>query len=243
MNMIRVAVALTAVQLAATAALAAPAPAASADNCIDCHRKAVLPLDREHDYKQWEKSAHAKAGISCHNCHGGDPKLTGAEAHKGVLPSSDPASPIYFTKVPDTCGACHADELKAFKQSEHHKELMRSGKGPNCVTCHGSMANSVMTPQQMETTCSLCHRKPTGASSTLMAVNKASGAEKKYAGLAAASTDPMVKEKTDALAAERKALLQDWHTFKLADALKKAQALTKEAIAAVKALTAKKTGN
>lgn len=217
------------------------APARAADSCIDCHRKAVLPLDREHDYTLWERSEHGKAGVSCHSCHGGDPTASGPGAHKGLRPSSDPASPIYFTKVPETCGACHTEELAAFRKSVHHKELQRSGKGPNCVTCHGSMANEVMTPQQMEKTCSLCHRKPMGARPALMALNNASAAVARLGVQLARSTtaDAAAKEEFARLEKERAALLSDWHTFALKGALEKAQSLTKKAVAASRALAAR----
>lgn len=231
-----------------TAALAvlilAGVSARAADSCIDCHRRAVLPLDREHDYAQWEKSAHGKAGVSCHGCHGGDPTRTGPNAHKGLLPSSDPASPIYFSKVPETCGTCHAEELQAFRKSAHHKELMRSGKGPNCVTCHGSMANEILTPKQLETTCSLCHRKPMGARPALMALNNASAAVERLGAqvLRSSADSPETKETHAQLARERAELLRDWHTFALKGALEKAQLLTKKAVAASRALTARDAG-
>ncbi|MBI5247576.1 MAG: hypothetical protein HY923_10375 [Elusimicrobia bacterium] len=232
MNPLRMMVALIALILVA-------APARAADSCIDCHRKAVLPLDREHDYAQWEQSAHGKAGVSCHSCHGGDPTQSGPNAHKGLLPSSDPASPIYFTKVPETCGACHTEELQAFRKSAHHKELMRSGKGPNCVTCHGSMANEILSPKHLENTCSLCHRKPMGARPALMALNNASAAVERLGTQIGRSGDAAEAKETFArLEKERGELLRDWHTFTLKGVLEKSQALTKKAIAAARALSA-----
>lgn len=236
MNTIKLAAALALAFFAAGPALAAEA---GGDTCIACHSKAKLPLDREHDYAVWEKSEHAKAGVSCHSCHGGDPSRTGAEAHKGVLPSSSPESPIFFTKVPETCGACHSEELQAFRKSVHHKELQRTGKGPNCVTCHGSMANEVMAPQQLESTCSLCHRKPTGARPALLALNNASAAVDRLGSLAAATKDPVAKSRHEALSAVRADLRRDWHAFDLKKALGKAQALTKEAITTIRTLSNK----
>lgn len=228
---------------AAAALLSAPASAADApkaDSCIECHRKAKLPLDREHDYSEWEKSVHAKAGVSCHSCHGGDPTVSGAEAHKGVLSSADPKSQIYFTKVPETCGSCHGDELAAFRKSAHSKELQRTGKGPNCVTCHGSMANEVMSPQQMENACSLCHRKPTGARPALLALNNASAAVDRLGALAASTGNPDAKARHEALSHARADMRSDWHAFDLKKALQKAQGLTKEAITAIHAFSGKK---
>lgn len=143
----------------------------SENNCVNCHREVVQQDTAQpaHSFAEWEKSVHAKNGVTCDVCHGGDPSAKDkAAAHKNVARSSDQESRIYFNKLPDTCGACHAQELKGFKESAHYKELESSGKGPNCVTCHGSMATRVMTPREMESICTICHRRPTYAYAALL---------------------------------------------------------------------------
>jgi len=64
---------------------------------------------------------------------------------------------VYYTRIPATCGSCHRQELGFFTESRHYQRLVTSGRGPNCVTCHGSMAVQVLSPRDMEATCSACH--------------------------------------------------------------------------------------
>jgi mono/diheme cytochrome c family protein len=75
----------------------------------------------------------------------------------GVSRSSELTSRVYFTRIPDTCGRCHAAEAAYFRSSIHYARLESDGRGPNCVTCHGSMATSVLTPERLLGTCSACH--------------------------------------------------------------------------------------
>src|ERR1019366_2504565 len=173
----------------------------------------------EHDFADWSQSVHAKAGISCEACHGGNPLAKdAAEAHKGLKPSTDPMSPVYFTHIPATCGTCHAAEFKAFQKSAHFKELESSGRGPNCVSCHGSMANRILAPRDLELTCNLCHRKPTQASATMMAMGNAGTSldrlKKMLDEARARHVDIASQEKayTEAMALYHRALA-DWHTF------------------------------
>jgi hypothetical protein len=74
-----------------------------------------------------------------------------------VLRSSDRASPLYYTRIPQTCGRCHATQFAYFRSSVHFARLVSDGRGPNCVTCHGAMATSVLTPEAVLGTCSACH--------------------------------------------------------------------------------------
>jgi hypothetical protein len=71
--------------------------------------------------------------------------------------STQPSSPLFYSQIPQTCGRCHAAELGYFRSSLHYARLRSDGRGPNCVTCHGAMATSVLTPEGVLTTCSACH--------------------------------------------------------------------------------------
>lgn len=209
---------------------------AKEDNfCVTCHTTVDGVSYMEHNFADWEKSVHAKAGVLCQACHGGDPtKQDKPSAHAGIRPSTDPKSSVYFTRVQDTCGACHQAELKSFKKSSHYKELQRSGRGPNCVTCHGSMANHVLAPRDLEMTCTLCHRRPTQAYATLMALNNARASLDKLKGaLQTGRADqgtalPQEVEYQEALKLYGGALT-DWHTFKMEAVLRAAQEVTRRA--------------
>ncbi len=136
----------------------APTPHVSlSDNtCVNCHRGLTVTVG--HTFADWEGSSHAQAGVACQDCHGGDATKSHREqAHQGVRSSRDPESPLYFTQLPQTCGSCHNTEWQLFQQSVHYAQLRQSGRGPNCVTCHGAMATTVLQPTELVTTCGACH--------------------------------------------------------------------------------------
>lgn len=104
--------------------------------------------------------------ITCHNAH-------------GIVEVTDPASPVYPTNVPQTCGKCHGnpvymrsynpslpvDQLQKYRTSVHG---MRNAKGDpkpaECASCHGSHGilpvkdpRSNVYPTNIPSTCSRCH--------------------------------------------------------------------------------------
>jgi len=123
--------------------------------CIDCHAsERMKPVFRE-IVDEWRKSWHAQNDITCHDCHGGDPKdpsLAMSHQQRGFI-----GVPPY-AKIPDLCGRCHVGILRYFNESGHGKALRTSGKGPHCVVCHGShniqKANIEIISEQR---CSKCH--------------------------------------------------------------------------------------
>jgi hypothetical protein len=135
----------------------AQAPRA-ASRCVDCHARLPETTGVGHGFTAWRASRHGAAGIGCEACHGGDPSATeAAAAHRGVARSGDTASTVYFARIPDTCGRCHASEAGYFRSSVHFARLRSDGHGPNCVTCHGAMATTVLTPERVLGLCSACH--------------------------------------------------------------------------------------
>ena len=218
---------------------------AADSTCVKCHESATAVQYIEHNFADWKKSPHAKAGISCEACHGGDAaQADEAAAHKGMLHSTDSKSPLYFTRIPETCGACHAAEAQAFGRSRHSQELKRTGRGPNCVTCHGSMANHVLAPRELEMTCTLCHRRPTQAYATLMSLNTASqalqrlGKEIEKASAAGVDAKAQRESLARAQAAYRDAVV-DWHTFEMDAVLRASQSAARKANTAISELELK----
>lgn len=104
------------------------------DVCLDCHSSGKMKPEFLNITNAWKTSWHARNNISCHNCHGGDTKdaAMAMSRQRGFT-----GSPKY-KEVPEFCGRCHIGILKNYLESGHGKALMSSGKGPNCVTCHGS---------------------------------------------------------------------------------------------------------
>lgn len=82
-----------------------------ARKCIDCHEKKSPGIVRD-----WEKSIHARAGITCMDCHQADP--TDRDAINGH--KKDPT--IIATIVsPKDCSRCHPREAREFEESRHSK--------------------------------------------------------------------------------------------------------------------------
>ena len=225
--------------LAALLGLSGLARAGQESSCVACHRQVSGKAYVLHDFADWSGSPHARAGVSCQACHGGDARAAKQDAaHKGMLSSKDSRSSVYYTKVPATCGGCHRAEFDAFKKSAHARELKGSGRGPNCVTCHGAMANRVMTARELETTCTLCHRRPTLAFAAMLMLD---GAKTGLRRLKSALREGRAKgaefaqqEKDCSAAAEiYQASLRDWHSFlmdKVVDGARKATQLTNKAL-------------
>ena len=102
--------------------------------CVDCHSSDIMKSEFQNITQEWAESWHSQNNVLCNDCHGGDPKdATLSMSHqRGFL-----GTPKY-TDVPDFCGKCHIGILKNYLESGHGKALQATGKGPNCVTCHGS---------------------------------------------------------------------------------------------------------
>jgi hypothetical protein len=83
---------------------------------------------------EWRQSWHSQNGVSCHDCHGGDP----ADAAMAMSPLRGFVGAPKYRDVPEFCGRCHVGILKNYAESGHGKALKASGRGPNCVTCHRS---------------------------------------------------------------------------------------------------------
>lgn len=127
--------------------------------CADCHLGLTLPQTRFH-VVDWQRSVHARRGVTCEACHGGDAQTTDLmKAHLNVLPTADPGSPMHPLRQPATCGKCHVRVLQFFQESRHMK-LMASQPAavvPTCGSCHNAAAAQLLDPDQVRARCDLCH--------------------------------------------------------------------------------------
>ncbi len=92
-------------------------------------------------------------------CHGGNPNtFETLEAHRDVLGSFNPSSPVHREQLPGTCGSCHAGPYVAFQSSQHY-QLLETGdrRVPVCTTCHGSVGANLLSPAGLEGQCASCH--------------------------------------------------------------------------------------
>ena len=77
--------------------------------------------------------ALSRAGLvsapNCTSCHG----------FHDIQRSSDPASPVFRTKVPATCGKCHEGIERRYTAGIHGQELAKGNpEAPSCVKCHSA---------------------------------------------------------------------------------------------------------
>lgn len=114
-------------------AVALPAGAAQEQTvCIQCHGGLDGHLGAP--VAPWQTSVHAASGISCHDCHGGDPTdfVMAMSPERGFIgvPSHE--------EIPEFCGRCHVGVLGDYRDSAHGQAIDRGGA--QCVTCHGNHA-------------------------------------------------------------------------------------------------------
>ena len=140
--------------LLALAGLLAADPAYSAapaeSVCVQCHGGQPGKLGAP--VKEWTGSVHQRHGISCHDCHGGDPSdyANAMSPERGFLGAPD------YAQVPEFCGRCHVGVLADYRQSAHGRKVAQGGA--QCVVCHGNHAVREASLELInERDCSRCH--------------------------------------------------------------------------------------
>jgi hypothetical protein len=124
------------------------------DVCIGCHSSDTMKQEYRTVVEDWKASWHAQNKISCHDCHGGDSK----DATMSMSPQRGFVGVPKAAEVPEFCGKCHIAILKNYLESGHGKVFKSTGKGPNCVTCHGShRIGKAGIDIINEQTCTKCH--------------------------------------------------------------------------------------
>ncbi len=137
--------------------------------CLACHPADRYALARGELPAPGESrdSVHAQAptelgctaaGLSCFSCHG---------AH-GVLPASDPDSPVNRHNVAATCASCHPREGEEYRASIHAAGVAAGDSAaPTCVSCHGGHGVRLAAQEDARTgsgrvvfTCADCHEDP-----------------------------------------------------------------------------------
>ena len=102
--------------------------------------------------------------MSCHGVH-------------GIRNAKNPLSKVYRKRVPETCGACHANpttmaglklpdgsamptnQLAEYRASVHGRALLERGDSgaPACNNCHGNHAAMPVGLSSVSQSCGLCH--------------------------------------------------------------------------------------
>ncbi|MBI3669505.1 MAG: cytochrome c3 family protein [Acidobacteria bacterium] len=141
--------------------------------CARCHSDANLihrfkPQQRVDQLAQYQTSVHGQrlaAGdvkvancIDCHSVH-------------DIREVSDPLSPVYPLRLPETCARCHADaahmqgyriptdQFEKYRKSVHWEALAQRGdlSAPNCATCHGNHGAAPPGVASVAMVCGSCH--------------------------------------------------------------------------------------
>lgn len=142
--------------------------------CGKCHSDAALmkkynPALRVDQVSEYATSTHGKQAAkgdsnvaTCSSCHG---------SH-GIRPVKDPNSPVYPTKVAETCGRCHAnaeymkpysipaDQLQKYRSSVHAEALLKGDiSAPTCNSCHGNHGAAPPGVTSVANVCGTCHSR------------------------------------------------------------------------------------
>jgi nitrate/TMAO reductase-like tetraheme cytochrome c subunit len=153
--------------------------------CIECHSYTTMPKSISQEIFS---SLHYQYNVSCHDCHGGDPKDSSlAMSHERGF-----AGVPKYTEVPEFCGKCHVGILEKYLESGHGQAVeSTTRRGPNCVVCHGShkggryikKANIHIINEQLCTKCHDYERAKIMKQALLLVEKKIEGVEKQISDL------------------------------------------------------------
>jgi hypothetical protein len=145
------------------------------NSCLDCHSALPEPLGVTQD--KFSQDIHAQRGLTCANCHGGDP--TSDDPDKSMSRKVGWKGKIERKQIPELCGSCHSDpayirqfnpslrtdQLAQYHTSVHGKRWAAGDtKVAVCTDCHSvhdlkapSDPRSTVNPVNVANTCARCH--------------------------------------------------------------------------------------
>lgn len=145
------------------------APAARAQECLDCHGQPGSSLsfpggdtlDVTVDRPAWEASVHGAMGLGCTDCHNDVKDYPHPE--RGDRSSRDLTLRLYTS-----CQQCHEDQFKQTLDSVHQRALAAGQKGAAvCADCHDPHRQRKITGEDgkltaearlgIPLTCARCH--------------------------------------------------------------------------------------
>ncbi|MDP2470388.1 MAG: cytochrome c3 family protein [Candidatus Palauibacterales bacterium] len=142
--------------------------------CGRCHSDAGFmrqynPALRVDQVQEYLTSVHGQrllgagdtAVANCASCHG----------PHGILPATDPRSPVYALNVADTCAGCHSDtarmapygiptdQAEKYRRSIHWETMSEGGdmSAPTCNDCHGNHGAAPPGISWVGHVCGQCH--------------------------------------------------------------------------------------
>ncbi len=155
------------------------APSDDSDGCIACHQ--IIDEDRDDDEKIMThimEDVHFQKGLSCSDCHGGNPNA-GDDEDEAMWDADDFVGAVDKKDQPRFCGKCHSDpeymrqysaHLKTDQESQywssHHGQKLSENDEhvAVCTDCHGVHGiypikdpRSLVYHMNVPTTCKRCH--------------------------------------------------------------------------------------
>lgn len=143
--------------------------------CVECHQDVTLPNHRirrdpvdcrqchEGPWDDFKGGVHHRAvdesdprAVDCYSCHG---------LYHTMLLKDNPGAPVHPANVVSTCGGCHEDYLKSYRQT-YHGIFHRLGNldAARCMSCHDNHLvlsaddiRSTIHPDNLPGTCRKCH--------------------------------------------------------------------------------------
>ncbi len=147
----------------------APAAPEPENNCIQCHE--YIGGEMGEPVAQWYGSTHQIEGVTCDQCHGGNPDLEiedlrtiSPEAIRNWSKQAMYSEPD-FVGAPsgqaqfDLCANCHPESTETYSESLMGQAYLLKKGGPSCTQCHGTHRN-VIAP--VPESCKSCHQDTTG---------------------------------------------------------------------------------
>ncbi len=138
----------------------------TSNSCVECHSQPSLRVTDKKLYKyfrDWELSIHSQEGVTCCDCHGGDPKSSDKERAHGK-DVEQLLTPVQYERISLTCAKCHEKNAANYRKSKHYTILTDQGRShptPTCVTCHGSINTTIPKSDSIAAICAHCHNTVT----------------------------------------------------------------------------------
>lgn len=154
-------------------------------SCVACHVSPSGPADERARAiaVRFDRDVHRESGLSCHDCHGGDPAAGRSGTTPAEMHPSPPDRPFIGRPepgaIPALCASCHSNsdymerhrpgsrvnQEVLYRASRHGQALGRGDPmTATCVDCHGahgirpaSDPDSSVHPTRLATTCGTCH--------------------------------------------------------------------------------------
>lgn len=170
----------TVVFLSMAAVFAIAGAARAQNNCLDCHAS-LEDETLSHPASAMSNDVHATAGLTCVDCHGGDPTvpIVNGDDTPAKAPGTGYVGKPSVADIPTFCGNCHADaeyiqdfdpnlsiDQLAQYWTSMHGELLQDGQDnvAQCVSCHGAHGilsaedpASPVYPTNVADMCGTCH--------------------------------------------------------------------------------------